>query len=581
MEVHCLLQCGDLDILHGPMVHVLRHYLPNRYIALELAFVACLIWVFFFPLIEGGLLGAIERLGSRFAKRKRLAILAVALAAVLMRVSLLWVSPVPIPRFHDEFSYLLAGDTFAHGRLTNPPHPMWVFLDTIHVNQHPTYMSKYPPGQGFFLTLGEFLGNPWIGVALSVAGMCAAVLWMLQGWLPAGWALLGALLVLLRLGILSYWMNSYWGGAVAAIGGALVVGALPRILRQHRARDAVILGLGAAILMNSRPFEGLFLCLPVAAAILAWIFGQRSPSWSVIWSRLILPLGLVTIFATAFMAYYNWRGTGNAFRMPYAVNERTYSSTPLFIWQKERPPVHYTNPQLEAFYGTLLHDAWLRSRPDSLSKLWEHGYAAVKESARFFLWPELCLPFLALPWMLRDRRGRFLLALCAICLCASMLATWFEPHYIAPLTACVFVLVIQSARHLRLWRYRGRTVGIGLVRVMVLFALLGILVQPQGAVVGPEPPAGLEYRAKFEAQLNSLPGTHLAIVRYGANHNVHSEWVYNRADIDGAKTVWARDIPGRDLKALLDYFRGRQVWLVEPDTTPPRMTQYSESHHEQ
>jgi hypothetical protein len=563
------------------MLQALRHYLPNRYIALDLALAACLISVWLFPQSEGGFLSAIERLGSRFARRKRLAILSVALAAVLVRLGLLWVSPVPIPRFHDEFSYLLAGDTFAHGRLTNPPHPMWVFLDTIHVNQRPTYMSKYPPGQGFFLALGEILGNPWIGVVLSVAGMCAAVLWMLQGWLPATWALLGAVLVLLRLGIFNYWMNSYWGGAVAAIGGALVVGAFPRILRFHRARDAVILGLGAAILVNTRPFEGFFLCLPVAAAILIWLCSQRRPSWSVIWRRLILPLGLLTVLSAGFVAYYNWQGTGSAFLMPYAVNDQTYSSTPLFIWQKERPAVPYTNPQLQAFYGVWVHEAWLASRPDNLSKLLGHSYGVAKEFVKFFMWPELCLPLLALPWILRDRRVRLLIVLIAFCLCASLTATWFEPHYIAPLTACIFALLIQGARHIRLWKYRGRRVGIGLVRVMVLFALLAILVQPPGAVVGPEPPSGLEYRARFEAQLNGLPGSHLAIVRYGANHSVHSEWVYNRADVDGAKIVWARDISGRELKPLLNYFRGRQVWLVEPDLTPPRLGPYPNPRREQ
>jgi hypothetical protein len=65
-------------------------------------------------------------------------------------------------------------------------------------------------------------------------------------------------------------------------------------------------------------------------------------------------------------------------------------------------------------------------------------------------------------------------------------------------------------------------------------------------------------------------------VRYSQSHNVLTEWVYNRADIDQAKIIWAREIPGVDLGPLLNYFRGRHVWLVEPDTSPPHIAPYVE-----
>src|ERR1017187_8431907 len=109
------------------------------------------------PFIANRLFTPIERFFSRIATRKRLAILLMILVPILVRVSMLRVFPVQPPGVVDEFSYLLAGDTFAHGRLTNPPHPMAAFFDTVFVLQHPTYASAYPPAQGGVLPLGRSL----------------------------------------------------------------------------------------------------------------------------------------------------------------------------------------------------------------------------------------------------------------------------------------------------------------------------------------------------------------------------------------------------------------------------------------
>jgi hypothetical protein len=63
-------------------------------------------------------------------------------------------------------------------------------------------------------------------------------------------------------------------------------------------------------------------------------------------------------------------------------------------------------------------------------------------------------------------------------------------------------------------------------------------------------------------------GRHLILVRYRPNHNIFIEWVYNRADIDGAAVVWARDMGVEKNRELLDYYRDRKVWLFEPDVDP-------------
>src|SRR5713101_5430885 len=296
----------------------------------------------------------VEKIFSRWAEQRNLAVVVLFFLVIGVRLSVLRELPVPVPGIHDEFSYLLMGDTLAHGRLTNPTHPMWMSFESFHITWFPTYSSKYPPGQGAVLALGQLLGHPWIGVLLSVAAMCAATLWMLQAWLPARWALLGGVLVALKFGIASYWINSYWGGAVAATGGALVLGAISRIVRRARTRDALLLGLGIAILANTRPYEGLLFCIPVAGWFLWWLAGKtKSPvTRRTRIVRVFAPLAVVLTFTIGFIGYYNWRLTGNAFLFPHALNSRTYRTTGLFLWDHPKEPLEYRNHQFEDFYNS-------------------------------------------------------------------------------------------------------------------------------------------------------------------------------------------------------------------------------------
>jgi hypothetical protein len=524
----------------------------------------------FAPRLGDPILNACERFAARFAKRKVLTVCTVALAAILTRLALLSVFPAPVPGIHDEFSYLLAGDTFAHARLTNPPHPMWFFFDTFHVLQHPTYQSIYPPAQGAVLALGILLGRPWIGVLLSIAAMCAAITWMLQGWFPAKWALLGAVFAVVRLDLCSYWTDSYWGGAVAAMGASLVLGALPRIVHQRRARNAIIMGIGAGLLANSRPVEGFVFCLPVAAVLIAWLLSARGPTLAQALPRVVAPFLCVLGLTLVFMGYYNWRVTGSVTRFPHVLDRFEYQAVPTFIWQAIPAVRHYSNPQFESFYNSAVRSHIVSGISWSLGQeIWNRcTWWWV-----FFLGRALSLPFVTLPWLLRDRRTRLPLVQSAICAAGLMIGSYFEPHYAAPMAAAFFLLLMQAMRHLRRWEVKDRSIGIFLTRLVVLLALAHIGMATLKQAKNPIINWGGE-RVRVAAQLKSLPGNHLVIVRYTPEHHADYEWVYNAADIDRSRIVWAREVPGQDLKPLLDYYHDRKVWVVEADMIPAKVEPY-------
>jgi hypothetical protein len=579
------------------------------------------------------LFGWLEQRFTQLARNKASAVAAIGAAAILLRLALLPWMPVPQPKVHDEFSYLLAADTFIHGRLANPPHPLWIFFDTFHVIQHPTYSSMYPPAQGMVLAIGQLLGNPWIGVLLSVAAMCMAITWMLQGWMPPEWSLLGGVLVLSQVGIFSYWMNSYWGGAVAATAAAVVLGALPRIWEHQRPRDAILCGSGAGVLAISRPVEGFIFCIPLGMALLWWVLRRDSSARRACIERVLLPLGAILACAVGFVAYYNWKVTGSPLVFPHFIEARRIT-TALFIWQHDKPPVAYANPQFDVLYHNFLPSLYQASWPAA------QGQLEWKSTAfwQFFLGPALSIPLLAVPWALKEPRNRLLLVQVVLSALGLWIVLYFNPHYAAPLMATVVVLTMLGMRILRRLRFLGRAVGVGLTRLIVLFNLsigpvyfahmlasernagfesfhrhelliLGVTVFAL-AVFRFGPSLVSQFRARqswliasceflllagiliqicigqrnsnpddypfvddlnepcrrpVEQQLAALPGEHLVLVRYSTGHNSGEEYVYNKADIDRAKTVWAREIPGLDLHPLLNYFRNRDVWIYEPD----------------
>jgi hypothetical protein len=502
-------------------------------------------------------------------------VLLIGLSVFVVRIALIPLLGIPQPRWHDEFSYLLAADTFAHGRITNPTHPMWIHFETFHVIQHPTYMSMYPSAQGLVLALGQRLGHPWIGQLLITALMCSGLCWMLQAWFPPGWALLGAALAAVRLGILSYWINGYWAASVVALAGALVVGALPQIKRHLRITDAVWIALGLAILANSRPYEGFLLALTVAAALVVWLFSSKRPAFLAVLLRILLPLlGILMVTALA-TGYYYYRVTGSALRTGYQVNRATYSRAPYFLWQAARPEPVYQHAVIRKFYDREFLD-YQESR--TFNGFLRHAGTKIWFLWSFYLGPLLTLPLIALPCAISDRKLHFPLLAGAVLMLGIMAEVWASPHYLAACTGLLYIVIVQCLRHLRHWHWRQRETGLALVHAIpfVAFAMIVIRVVALAshAPLDPPWPRGNLNRAQIMHSVENTPARLLIMVRYSPTHDLDTEWVYNEADIDHANVVWARDMGESDNRALLRYFKDRSVWILNADDPRARPVPY-------
>ena len=476
---------------------------------------------------------------------------------------------MPEPRIHDEFGYILAADTYAHGRLANPVPREWQAFETFHVLMDPAYAAMFPPGQGLVFALGQLLGGaPVVGLWLGVGLACAALHWMLRAWVGERWALVGGLIAVAWMAP-SYWGQSYWGGAVTAAGGALLLGALRRLPRQPTAMNGALFGLGLAALANTRPYEGGV----VALAALVWLglayrrLGRAARALML--RRAGVPLTLVLAASLGFMAWYNYRVTGSPLKLPHAVHAERYATTPVFFWQARWHP-EIRVPEMRFFAEEAESYSWQRQQT-------REGFIDEKRKALnllhwfFFGGPALYLSLVALPWLMRRRWLRFALAASLVLLVALLLTSWYVPHYAAPGAGLLLILLVAGLKRIATRAFRAGlpAAAVGAV-VAALYAGQMIKFAQRESFLWQLWP---ERRQVLE-RLDLEPGKQLVFVHYRPEHSVHDEWVFNRADLDAARVVWARDQGEEVNRRVVAAYPGRRVWLLDPDPAPAWLRPY-------
>jgi hypothetical protein len=505
-------------------------------------------------------------------KKAFAASLVLTLLWTLCRAAALWHTGIPQPRIHDEFSYILQADIFAHGHLAMPGHPLPAFFESPHILVHPTLASKYPPGQSMFLALGQrFLGSPFYGVLLGNALMLFALCLMLCAWAPLPWALAVSAMFGLMLSPGMYWTSSYWGGSLAAAGGALVMLGVGI----YRARQTPLAGLvfaaGALLLFWTRPFEGGAFTLILLVVFARDIWRKR---------RVSAFSAAIVLFAlgAAFTCRYNKAVTGSALQLPYQLHFRQYNVTPVFWFLPLHSEPHYSDPRLAAQYG---NHGWEINFYQPNRPRWQMlpgnlfgSIDAIRLSLRVALLLVLLIP---LAW--RDRLFRKMAIVVGGFLLALAFETYHLQHYAAPVWPAIALMIVLWARHA--WHLRAGKHRIG-IAVVILVLTLPITValgrralqsmNTASTTNGHDGKNSLaadwpNHRAALIARLSQLDRKQLVIVRYPRpDWNLSEEWVYNGADSDGQAVVFAHDLGAQQNRALLDYYSGRDVQLLTFDS---------------
>jgi hypothetical protein len=349
--------------------------------------------------------------------------------------------------------------------------------------------------------------------------------------------------------------------------------------------------LGLAILANSRPYEGFILSVPVAVTLFIGLFRKKQPMIWISVQRVIIPLTLALMVAALATGYYFWRVTGSPFRMPQQVDRDTYAVTPYFLWQSLRPEPIYRHPEMHDFY--LHNELNFYAGTRTLQAVIAAWIVKIIHSWFFYLGPVLTLPLLMAvassrygsSWSGADWEMKFLVLASAISVAGLSIEVFFFPHYAAPMTGLVYIIVIMAMRVTRGHQWRGKRIGLFLSRsipaICILMLALRASATPLHMSLAPNwPPTWYNCssvkteRTRVQAQLNDDPRKHLVLVRYKPNSQSEYDWVYNEANIDAAKIVWARDMGVQQNQELLNYYKDRRAWLMEPDESPPKLTPY-------
>ena len=325
----------------------------------------------------------------------------------------------------------------------------------------------------------------------------------------------------------------------------------------------------------TRQYESIFLFASVA---LYFAPALRRPEVLRGVARPALVASALVILAGGVTLLQNRRVTGSWTVLPEMLSQDQYGVPASLTFQADPVPHRELTPQQELEYKAQLT---FRSGEETLQSYFTRLAYRVRYYRFFFLAPL----YVALPFFFGAlREFRYLWVVVTLLLFALGVNFFpaFQFHYVAAVT-CLFMLAsVTGLRRLSRVSADAARVTVFLCAAHFCFwyglhffddaevSMSMRRYETWDAINHKNP----ERRIEVNRQLAQASGKQLVFVRYWQQHVFQDEWVYNEADIDRARTVWARDLGAADNEQLRRYYPDRTAWLLEPDARPPKLSPY-------
>ena len=477
-----------------------------------------------------------ERLGQVEHWLRRWGPLVTAILSIAV-VWIAWDALIPVPKVHDENSYLLQAEIFARGRWTLPSPPLPEFFEQPHVQVVPVVASKYPPGHALLLTLGALVGFPAL-VPLLLTGLTSALLFALSNRVTNPWVALLTWLTWISAPIVLRFQPGYFSEVTTTL---LVLGSWWsllewRLTRRTRWIAFVALAVGWGAL--TRPLTMLAFAIPIGIVVIRDVVTLR------LWRDLGIAFA-VGLAVLSILPLWSARTTGDWKLSPIEKYRLDYLPFDKMGFTPDTtPPRRGVNPVLKSTYDYFL-DARKQQRVVTLPQIF--GDRLLNIAIAFFQGARLPLLPFAVAGLLLASAPVLFGALSTLVLFIAYLpyAHWapWTIYYLEamPLLACVTALGIWRAlERLAASEGRARAGAAFVTGVLVVVAMPTIVRWRRDH----ETRSGLD-RA-FAAELKKLPPHSIVFIKYSPRVVQHMSVVLNYPDLDKAPVWVVHDLGARN-----------------------------------